>query len=314
METLLGCLGSVLMRNGIHLDLRSMPSKSRLQSMLGSILEDPHMDSRPFFQLLQGEDPQAGKNGYLLVITEIEDRGKDTLPCAEILRRLNVLLKKAFSIVYDGRIVSILTNIPVAPKSYHQIFRSGREDETRKMLETCGAYMEVGIPTSRTDKLFTMYTSARYMMKVSRGMEAGETNRLFYEVDNRMFLVMAMGAERYSDLVGHEDYAYLNNPNIMELYRYDAANNQNLTQVLYHYLVNGCDIQKTSSMLYMHRNTVKNKLDRIQSLVGIDYSDGAERVKYLFGLLLNIYCDKCLTNKTPQTKKKKSSIRRDRPE
>ena len=64
-------------------------------------------------------------------------------------------------------------------------------------------------------------------------------------------------------------------------------------EVLYRYYIYG-DVNRTAQSLFVHRNTVYNKLKAIQKLLNVDVDDAAVRGSYLTSLRLYYYCEKCL--------------------
>ena len=77
-------------------------------------------------------------------------------------------------------------------------------------------------------------------------------------------------------------YFFLKNDNIMDriieeqigsLQTYDRANDTQLMKTLDIYLQEDCNIARTTERLYVHRNTVKYRIKRIQELLGRDLHD-----------------------------------------
>jgi purine catabolism regulator len=62
------------------------------------------------------------------------------------------------------------------------------------------------------------------------------------------------------------------------LVKYDADHNSNLVQTLSAYFNNHGNISQTSDMLFIHRNTLLYRLDRIKTLTGQDLDDADERL------------------------------------
>ncbi len=65
-------------------------------------------------------------------------------------------------------------------------------------------------------------------------------------------------------------------------------------EVLYHNLIYSGNIQRTADALYMHRNTVLNKLKKIQELIQLDLSDGLLCQQLLLSCQLAEYQEKVL--------------------
>ena len=80
---------------------------------------------------------------------------------------------------------------------------------------------------------------------------------------------------------------------MLTLLRYDFANGSDLSRILYFYFLTG-DVGKTAQALYMHRNTVYNKLKTIEKILGISVDDISIRSCYSTALQIYFYCEKCL--------------------
>ncbi len=68
---------------------------------------------------------------------------------------------------------------------------------------------------------------------------------------------------------------------------YDKDMNTNYFEMLEVYLINNCNITKTSENLYVHRHTMKNKLEKMKLLFSIDYLDNITLLKYRFAYFIN---------------------------
>lgn len=75
-------------------------------------------------------------------------------------------------------------------------------------------------------------------------------------------------------------------PDILRISEIDRSENNQLLKTLYTYLVLGCSISQTADALYIHRNTLRSRLKRIQSLLTLSCEDAAERNLLLLSLLI----------------------------
>ncbi|OIK08318.1 hypothetical protein BIV60_26725 [Bacillus sp. MUM 116] len=65
---------------------------------------------------------------------------------------------------------------------------------------------------------------------------------------------------------------------------YDQENNSNLLQTLETYLESGGKLAETANVLFVHRNTVKFRILRIEELLGIDLNDSKTAFRLQLGL------------------------------
>jgi len=77
-------------------------------------------------------------------------------------------------------------------------------------------------------------------------------------------------------------------PSLAALRQYDHANNSQLYKTLCVYIEKGCNIKLTSESLFIHRNSLVYRLDRITEICGIDLTD----INTLFLLRLSFLVDR----------------------
>lgn len=75
-------------------------------------------------------------------------------------------------------------------------------------------------------------------------------------------------------------------PALALLSRYDHVNGTDLYHTLETYLACGCSVKDTAEKLYIHRNSLNYRLDRIQSLTQVEL--GASRVRFLLEMSYQI--------------------------
>ena len=73
---------------------------------------------------------------------------------------------------------------------------------------------------------------------------------------------------------------------VYEIYKNDIKNNTSYLETLYRYLESGKSLAKTSELLYVHRNTIQYRINRISEQYGIDFSDPQAIVQHLFSCIL----------------------------
>ena len=60
---------------------------------------------------------------------------------------------------------------------------------------------------------------------------------------------------------------------LKELYEIDKERSSQLLETLREYLINDGNILQTSKKLYIHRNTLQYRMDRIKEILNVDISD-----------------------------------------
>ena len=109
-----------------------------------------------------------------------------------------------------------------------------------------------------------------------------------------MYCAIDLCAQRFMELHGTDDIISLVHPAIIQITRYDRQHNNNLRDILYSYLKNDRNLIKTAADTYMHRNTIINKINRVQELVNLDLEDDELRQRLLFSCQIIRYYERVL--------------------
>lgn len=118
--------------------------------------------------------------------------------------------------------------------------------------------------------------------------------RILQLSEYQMRIVIDCCAKEFIRQHGHFDLCYLAHPALIHIIRYDRRHQSNLREVLYCYLSCGGNMKLTAELLYMHHNTVLNKLKKIQELLHLDLNDSLLRQHLLLSCQLLEYQEKIL--------------------
>ncbi|MCU6761693.1 Sugar diacid utilization regulator [uncultured Roseburia sp.] len=69
------------------------------------------------------------------------------------------------------------------------------------------------------------------------------------------------------------------------LKQYDADHNSDLCEIFYTFLLNGRNINQTSAAIFMHRNTVLNKIKKASAIMNNDFNDYQTQLYYIISYL-----------------------------
>lgn len=122
--------------------------------------------------------------------------------------------------------------------------------------------------------LRTLYLTASKSIELGKSLNIASENKHIYTYHEiNPYYVIHLCSKSYFETHSTNNMIYLTHPDITRVYFYDMNKNSNLCDVLFEYLKCGQNLNKTSENLYMHRNTVINKLKKIETLVGhpLDY-------------------------------------------
>jgi len=169
-----------------------------------------------------------------------------------------------------------------------------RREAIDTILSECKLNMMVSNATRDYGKLNTLYRLTRRAGLIGEQLNLQQGNRIYDYERYGMYQVIDLCTQRYMSLFNHSDIVYLVHPIVVHLTRYDERHRTNLRDVLFYYLQNSRDLKRTAEMLYMHRNTVANKLNQIRSICHIDFEDGGLCQRLLFSCQVMLYYEKVL--------------------
>ncbi len=148
------------------------------------------------------------------------------------------------------------------------------QDELDAFLVKHHACLGISNTTRKPDGLLTQFNLTKRSLVIARALnETDKKKRIFYYEDYSTYCMIDMCVQRFMEASGNTDLVYLTHPAVVMLERYDATHKSDLRKVLYQYLINDRNVTKTADSLFMHRNTVINKVRTIKSLLDVDLDD-----------------------------------------
>ena len=108
-----------------------------------------------------------------------------------------------------------------------------------------------------------------------------------------MLLVVHLSSQRFKQRMGTNNTMFLAHPDAVKVYYHDLEENDNLLEILTVYLANGQNISVCAEQLYMHRNTVHNKIKKIKELIHLDLESGVDSSLLLLSCTILQYQKSC---------------------
>ncbi|MGN1023644.1 MAG: PucR family transcriptional regulator [Lachnospiraceae bacterium] len=183
---------------------------------------------------------------------------------------------QGFSIFsYNDELLAVLADYdPDALRSFISLFSS----MLPKLLDP-GESFVLGVgKTTRSARC--LYKSYRQAVCVCRLQEtAGSRVKSVYYADMGLYKLL-MNIEDQDVLQDYYDHT------IAPLADYDAKHGTNLVPVLDSYLTHNCSLRDTAEELFIHRNTVTYRLNKIHELTHLDLTSERARLELSMGLLL----------------------------
>ena len=133
-------------------------------------------------------------------------------------------------------------------------------------------HLHAGLSNSgrAVEHLYTQYLNAKNALQIGEAMRtAPHIPNIYHQMEYVFSNVLHFCLPEFLRQYGHDNIVYLVHPATVELQRYDAANNTNLLDTLHSYLSNGHSINDTAESLFLHRNTVSNRLRKIKEVTSL---------------------------------------------
>ena len=167
--------------------------------------------------------------------------------------------------------------------------------------------MMVSNSTRDYGKLNTLYSLTRRTGLGAERLNLQRGERIYHYERYGMYQIIDLCTQRYMSLFSHSDIMYLVHPIVVHLTRYDESHRTNLRDVLFYYLQNSQDLKRTAETLYMHRNTVANKINQIRSICSIDFEDGGLCQRLLFSCQVILYYERVLQQRLSRNEEPRNS-------
>lgn len=217
------------------------------------------------------------------IVIQFNEKDVQHLPYNFIISQLEQILPGNNITVYNGDIVILYS---YKERTWH--FNLDYE-KFEALLARYDAYAGMSNGTRYRNMIRTMYLLAKSTVRLGRLLRKDNLKRIFTHEEYSMYSIIDLCAKNFYEIYKHNDIIYLSHPAVIALARYDRKNNTNLRDILFCYLINDRNLIKTSKALFMHRNTLLNKINKITDIVGESLDNGRLQLRLLFSCLLTRY-------------------------
>ncbi|MCR5742891.1 MAG: helix-turn-helix domain-containing protein [Lachnospiraceae bacterium] len=153
------------------------------------------------------------------------------------------------------------------------------EHELEKILKTIDANPQFGNTIKSTCILGAAYSDPRNFSQSYQEAKSliGRKDLLPNPKNKKVLSASSMGLYKYLFNSGNSaDILKYCNERLSKLEEYDHANGTFLQETLVEYFMNGFSNVKTAQALFIHRNSLQNRLDKIEELLGFELNDYTE--------------------------------------
>ena len=209
------------------------------------------------------------------------------VPYDYLLERLRVFFPETNMTLYRKDIILLYSH----PERDFRPSLGGAEqvEKLSALLQQYDGYLMISNGTHHAEALASMYLLSKQTLDLAYLLRNDKEERVLFTEDYIIYSVIDLCVQRFLQTEQNEDILYLTHPAIPLLTRYDREHNTDLRDVLFYYLLNGCNMVHTASTLYMHRNTVNNKVNQIKKLTHLELEDPRLRQRLLFSCQIMRY-------------------------
>lgn len=234
-----------------------------------ALLNNIYKDKQVYLEKIKELSFDLRKDYYLLVFDfnhQYNDKNRDL---TETYFK-NLLSKSLVSFTYkDGYLVLLVSRLI-------------NEVEVNNINDFIFKHHFYMIISSKIKDLYSISTIYKDEVKILKLLEDSIKDYMLYDLNNYLPLLPLIS-------LNNEELLNFVNENISEVYHYDLEYKTNFLDTLYIYLVSNKSLIETSKRLYVHKNTVNYRLDKIKELFNIDYEDYNQNVVYITSILIVYY-------------------------
>lgn len=179
---------------------------------------------------------------------------------------LHIKQKKKFFCLEENNNITVLINNegPYLDKRYMlKLFNSFQKSLAEKETDI-SVSVGFGTPFGHLSECRRSLAEAKRTMQILQICDRNNTIRSYDDIGIYRLLF---------EMQDQEEFVHIRNGIIGKLLAYDAENNENLMETLEVYLENDRNIKTAAVQLFLHRNTMKYRLTKIENILMCDLSD-----------------------------------------
>lgn len=239
------------------------------ESFIVNLINHLYQNRQIFLERLKRTDIKQNDSSYILLfdLNNIKNRKED-----EFLIKARQINPKFILVFKDNYLLAFS----------EETLNDNIVDKLDNLLFT---YKIEGIISSRIIDLYMLDVIYRLNIKLLKRLSSSlKEYRLFNEENYKMILPFLEIDDKL--LL----YSFINTK-IMQLHNFDSLNNSNLIDTLYIYLINDRSLNEASKLLYLHKNTILYRLDKIKEQFGLNLDSQGEKISYISSIALLYYLE-----------------------
>lgn len=230
------------------------------------------------FEVLQElkQLPFPAETFVRVLVVAFQHKNTEQTPYNYVLAQLREIFPDCNMTVYENEVIILKTH---CERCFNLDLNTERITE---ILELSNGFIGISNGTRNYGTLRSLYLLAKNTIPLACELRKNRGERIFFYEDFWTYTIIDMCAHRFFELHHHDDIVYLIHPAVILITRYDKKHNTNLRDTLLYYLLNDRNLVKTAAVTFAHRNTVINKVHKINDLICLDLEDGVLRQRLIF--------------------------------
>lgn len=163
------------------------------------------------------------------------------------------------------------------------------QEELSALLKEHHCFLGLSRVDRHEQSIASHFLTALSAIRLGRLLDSKGKQVLFYYADYSTFYLIDLAAKEFLNEHQGGDLVLLTHPSIIHLARYDIKHHTNLQEVVFQYLICDRSVSQAAKKLYMHRNTVLNKLNKIAEITEVSMNDEVTRHQLILSCLILRY-------------------------
>lgn len=245
-------------------------------SLINRLLDSEEDDPSLLFDLDRAIGSRIGENSHVLVISN-PTLEHPYLYLTKIQMVIRLALPGSFNFLRGTRVIVVLKR-EVSLADAEQLVRTSVESTGKS-----GWNAAISLSFDSVEGLRLAYQQAEHAMDYGVRLRPNDT---FYDYRDYLIYDFLDDASRSVRLRNYVD------PTWTRIEDYDQRHGTEYGVTLATYLRYSKDINQTASILFVHRNTVRYRLERVAELFGIDLDDDTTSANLILAGEIAYFCDK----------------------
>lgn len=262
-------------------------------SLLDKLLNSPSLSKREMDKLFCGTGISPDSCFMLAVFNMSNDESqlnKRTIERADLLVGLSRVLQKHISTLFEQLGISSIYKVNLDSVDYLLY-----ADEEAELMEIAKALENIQTNINVTYNDYDICLSFSSVVYESCNILNG-LNEAYFTGNLLMKKMFPETSKSFSDIGSYQMLFYVEDKAKLQIFRdqylkrlheADQEGSSQLMETLHEYLIQGGNMMQTSKLLFIHRNTLQYRLERIETITGRDINDFRVRRDFINAFLVH---------------------------